>query len=36
MGSVAALVKKVGLCAAWLLLWLWWMTFVVDRGWLLP
>jgi hypothetical protein len=42
-GVAAALVKRVGLCAAWLtlwlaglLLWLLWGVFVVSRGWLLP
>jgi hypothetical protein len=39
----AALVKRVGLCAAWLLLWLaglllwlFWGALAVSRGWLLP
>ena len=30
------LAKKVGLYAAWLLLWLVWIVFVISREWLLP
>jgi hypothetical protein len=30
------LAKKVGVGAAWLLLWFIWIVFVISREWLLP